>query len=346
MSLPYDLRLRPAQPPTPTRDAFVVHRSEVPPTPGRDGLSIAYLREGVGGYPLVLLHGYPETKRIWWRTIGPLAAAGYEVIVPDLRGYGDSDLSAADIYDLAAFSRDLYLLVHEVLGHERCGVVGGDVGGATAVDLLHRYPKFVDKLVFFDTVPPMVIEDFLEAGIDLAAIRSIGDGPTGDYRYRQGATPDELAAELDTPEKRRRYIGEMYGHRLWASPGTFSADDVDFMTEPFAMDERIRASWAVYQLAYGRPMSEPAMMGTKVDVPTMILYGMDDSVVGPDFLHTCEVAFTDRTGPVVLPGAGHFLQWERADLFNPLVIAYFGDLRVAYRHARGGPNPSIPAPTS
>jgi pimeloyl-ACP methyl ester carboxylesterase len=35
---------------------------------------------------------------------------------------------------------------------------------------------------------------------------------------------------------------------------------------------------------------------------------------------------------VVLPGAGHFLQWERADLFNPLVIAYFGDLRV--RHGR------------
>jgi hypothetical protein len=40
------------------------------------------------------------------------------------------------------------------------------------------------------------------------------------------------------------------------------------------------------------------------------------------------VAFTDRAGPVVLPGAGQFLQWERADLFNPLVVAYFGDVRV------------------
>lgn len=54
-----------------------------------------------------------------------------------------------------------------------------------------------------------------------------------------------------------------------------------------------------------------------------------DQVVGPDFLHTCEVAFTNRAGPVVLPGAGHFLQWERAELFNPLVIAFFGDVRVA-----------------
>jgi pimeloyl-ACP methyl ester carboxylesterase len=326
----YDRRLRPAQPVAPAADAFTVHRLAVPASPGRDGLSLAYVREGIGGYPLLLLHGYPETKRIFWRNIGPLVEAGYEVIVPDLRGFGDSDLSAADVYDLAAYSRDLYLLVHDGLGHETCGVVGGDVGGATAVDLLHRYPGFVDKLVFFDTVPPMVIDDFVAAGIDVANLTALGHGPTADYRTRQGLTPGELAAELDTEAKRRRYIGEMYGHRLWASPGTFSAADIDFMTEPFAADERIRASWAVYQLAYGRPASEPPLMSQTVTTPTLILYGEDDQVVGPDFVHCCEVAFVDRTGPVVIPGAGHFLQWERADVFNPLVAAYFGDLRVAH----------------
>ncbi len=291
------------------------------------------MREGVGGYPLLLLHGYPETKRIFWRNIGPLVEAGYEVIVPDLRGFGDSDLSTADVYDLAAYARDCYALVHDGLGHETCGVVGGDVGGVVAVDLAHRFPGFVDKLVFFDTVPPMVIEAFMAAGIDVAGLSFLGDTPTGDYRYRQGATPDELAAELDTEAKRRRYIGDMYGHRLWASPGTFSRDDVDFMTEPFATDERIRASWAVYQLAHGRPMSEPPLLSQLVDTPTLILYGADDQVVGPDFVHCCEVAFTNRTGPVVIPGAGHFLQWERADVFNPLVAAFFGDLRVAHAAA-------------
>ncbi|TDO18684.1 pimeloyl-ACP methyl ester carboxylesterase [Mycobacterium sp. BK086] len=324
----YDLRLRPEQPATPAADAFTIHRSEVPPTAGRDGLTLAYVREGVGGYPLLLLHGYPETKRIWWRNIAALAAAGYEVIAPDLRGHGDSDLSADDVYDLAAYSRDVYLLVHDVLGHEHCGVVGGDVGGAVAVDLLHRYPGFVDKLVFFDTVPPLVFDDYVAAGLDPSSILS--DGPTGDYRQRQGETPDELAAELDTAAKRRRYIGEMYGHRLWASPGTFSADDIAFMTEPWGTEERLRAGWAPYQLAYGRPFSELPIMDRKVDVPTLILYGMDDNVVGPEFVHLCEVAFTNRTGPVVLPGAGHFLQWERADLFNALVIAFFGDLRVLH----------------
>lgn len=330
MGVHYDLRLRPEQPPTPAPDAFTIHHREVAPSEGRDGLSLAFVQEGSGGYPLLLLHGYPETKRIWWRNIGPLAEAGYEVIVPDLRGFGDSDLSSEDVYDLAAWSRDLYLLVHDVLGHERCGVVGGDLGGAIACDLLHRYPGFVEKFVFFDSVPPFLFKEFEAAGIDVASIRGIGDGPTADYRYRQGVTPDDLAADLDTPAKRRRYISEFYGHRLWASPGTFTAADADFMAEPFSTEERLRASWACYQLMHGRKMSEPPILDRKVDVPTLILYGMDDQVIGPDFLHTCEVAFTDRAGPIVVPGAGHFLQWERADLFNPLVTAFFGDLRVRF----------------
>jgi pimeloyl-ACP methyl ester carboxylesterase len=108
---------------------FAVHRTEVSP-----GLFLAYVREGKGGYPLLLVHGFPETKRIWYRNIEPLAKAGFEVIVPDLRGFGDSDLSA-DGYDPMAFSRDLYALVHDVLGHPRCSMVGGDVGGVVAPNL-------------------------------------------------------------------------------------------------------------------------------------------------------------------------------------------------------------------
>lgn len=322
----YDLRLRPSQPPAPDADAFTIHRAEVQP-----GITVAYLREGIGGYPLLLVHGYPETKRIWWRNIEALVAAGYEVIVPDLRGFGDSGLSASDEYDIAAYSIDLHQLMAQVCGHARFGVVGGDVGGAVLVDLVHRFPDAVDKMVFFNTVPPLLIDEFIAAGIDLASIRSINDGPTADYRHRQGATPDELAAELDTEAKRRRYIGEMYGHRLWGSPGAFTAADIDFMTEPFADADHLRASWAVYQLAHGRPMSAPPLVSLPVETPTLVLYGPDDSVVGPDFVHCCEIAFRNRTGPLVIPGAGHFLQWERADVFNPLVASFFGDVRERHR---------------
>ena len=311
----YDPTLRPAQD-TPPFDAFEVHRAEV-----RDGLAAAYLHEGRGGYPIVLLHGYPETKRIWWRNVAPLAAAGFEVIVPDLRGYGDSDLSSDDAYDLVHYSRDVHALVHDVLGHERCAVVAGDIGGVVAVDLAQRFEGFVDRLCFFNTVPPPT------PGFDLSTFSAVSGGPTGDYQELQGARPDELIAMLPNDAARRQWIAAMYTSRLWASPGTFDADQVAFMTEPFASEERIRAAWAPYQLAHGRPMSELPMSTGPVATPTLVLYGHDDHVVGDDFVPACEIAFTDRIGPLVVPGAGHFLQWERADILNPLLVAVFGELR-------------------
>lgn len=314
--------IRPEQPPTPPPDAFAIHRAPV------DGdLSLAYIREGEGGYPLVLVHGYPETKRIWWRNIIPLAEAGYEVIVPDLRGYGDSDLSENDQYDLVLYSRDVHTLVHDVLGHQRVGLLGGDVGGAVIVDMANRWPEFAERMVFFNTVAPFIVDQvdwYTERGLSL---NPLPHGPTGDYRIRQGRDPDQLRAELDTPERCRRYVKDFYEHRLLASQYSFEEDDYDFMTEPFADLERLASGWSVYQLEYGRPMTEPPMMGTQVQAPTLILYGPDDQVVPTDFPKRCEIAFANRVGPVVIPECGHFLQWERADVFNELVKYFYADLK-------------------
>ena len=98
---------------------FPVERAEV-----ADGLELAFVRRGEGGYPLLLVHGWPETMRIWWRNIEPLAEAGFEVIVPDLRGFGDSGLAPDGFYDPASQATDLHRLVHGVLGHERCAAAG------------------------------------------------------------------------------------------------------------------------------------------------------------------------------------------------------------------------------
>src|SRR5579871_3149988 len=113
----------------PDPEAFAIQYADL-----QTGVRIAYIREGNGGVPLLLLHGYPETKRIWWRNIAPLAAAGFEVVAPDLRGHGDSDLATDGCYDVAAFSLDVRALMHDVLGHDRYGVIAGDVGGVVLYD--------------------------------------------------------------------------------------------------------------------------------------------------------------------------------------------------------------------
>lgn len=291
----------------------------------RDGLSLAWVRDGVGGLPLLLVHGWPETKRIWWRNVAPLAAAGFEVIVPDLRGFGDSDCAADGFYDPAAHARDLYALVHDVLGHERCVAVGGDLGGVVVQDLGLRFPGFVPRQCLFNTVLPMIDDAYAAAGIPPDAPRT--QRPETDYFVRQATDADGLAAELHTPVLRRRYVETFYGPRFWGAPGAFDRDAVAFMVEPFEDAARFRAGIANYEISSGaRPLSEPVHFFQTNPIPTLVLYGPEDHVVSRSFVARSEVAFTERIGPFVVPGAGHFLQWERADVLNQALRYFCADL--------------------
>jgi pimeloyl-ACP methyl ester carboxylesterase len=287
-----------------------------------NGVRMAYVCEGAGGAPLLLVHGYPETKRIWWRNLMPLADAGFEVIAPDLRGHGESSLAPDGFYDVAAFSTDLYTLMHDVLGHAHCFVAGGDVGGPVVYDLSLRYPGFVKKLCFFNTVTPYLDAEYEAAGIPPDAPTALRS--TGDYFMRQATDADGLLAELDSPERRRAYVADMYGHRLWAGRGAFSPADVDFMTEPYADADKLRASWGVYESSTGnRAMSDvPRYLETN-PVPALVFYGPEDHVVPRSFPARCSVAFTDCIGPFEIAGSGHFLQWEAADIFNRALTHFF-----------------------
>jgi pimeloyl-ACP methyl ester carboxylesterase len=284
----------------------------------RPGVELAYWRAGAGGCPLLLVHGWPETKRIWARNVEPLAAAGFDVVAPDLRGFGESGLAPDGFYDLAAHARDLHALCVDVLGWSWCCASGGDLGGGVIIDLGLRFEGFVRRQVLFNSVLPLL-------GGRRPPPRE--QRMAADYFLRQGRDADALAAELDTAEKRRRYVAEFYGHRFWASPGSFTPDDVAYMTEPFADTDRLRAGFGNYESALGtRPLSEPPRFFEPTPVETVALYGPDDHVIWREFPEMCEEAFPKLVGPYVVPRAGHFLQWERAELLNATLTAFLRDL--------------------
>jgi pimeloyl-ACP methyl ester carboxylesterase len=83
---------------------------------------------------------------------------------------------------------------------------------------------------------------------------------------------------------------------------------------------------------FGKPMSDVPRYAEPVPVRTLVLFGPEDHVVAPTFMDCCRVAFPNRVGPLVVPGAGHFLQWEAADVFNGVVDAFLGDVKTT--HAR------------
>ena len=118
-------------------------------------LSINYAIAGEGP-AVLLLHGHPQTH-VAWRKVAPLlVAAGYRVIAPDLRGYGDSDKPESDAahlpYSKRAMAADqIALMTH--LGHDSFSVVGHDRGGRVAHRLALDFPDAVERMVVLDIAP-------------------------------------------------------------------------------------------------------------------------------------------------------------------------------------------------
>ena len=270
--------------------------------------------------PLLLVHGWPETKRIWWKAVTPLVEAGFEVIVPDLRGFGDSDIGPDGFHDVPSHARDLACLVTEELGHHEVVVAGGDLGGPVIQDMSMRFPGLVRRMVLFNSPLPYMKEA-------MAGLRTRPPVESTDYFVRQATDPDGLAAELDTGDKRCRYIATFYTSRFWGHPGQFSAADVDFHTEPFGDGVKLRASFGAYESTVNPgARSEAPAMGAPNPTETLVLFGPSDHVLYPDFDLMSEIVFPNRVGPYLLRDCGHFVPWEATDRFVAAVRVFCRDL--------------------
>ncbi len=114
-----------------------------------------------GAPPLLLLHGFPQTHVMWHR-VAPLLAPHFRLVLPDLRGYGDSD-AAPDEPDnrqmgKRAMAADLLALMRQ-LGHPRFAVAGHDRGGRVAHRLALDAPEAVTKLAVLDIAPTLDMID-------------------------------------------------------------------------------------------------------------------------------------------------------------------------------------------
>jgi pimeloyl-ACP methyl ester carboxylesterase len=113
---------------------------------------------------------------------------------------------------------------------------------------------------------------------------------------------------------------------LWAHPGAFESAEVDFMTEPFADPAKLRASFGGYESVFSEKARSEAPLLRENPTHTLILFGESDHVIYPDFDRMAAVVFPDHVGPFSVRDAGHFVQWEAAELLNGTLRAFCRDL--------------------
>ena len=107
-----------------------------------NGIELAYDRRGQGT-PLVLLHGYPLDHTIW-EPVLPLLENDFDLILPDLRGFGESDAPATE-YGMADYAADLAGLLDR-LGIDKAAVAGHSMGGYVALAFARLYPQRIPGL--------------------------------------------------------------------------------------------------------------------------------------------------------------------------------------------------------
>lgn len=120
---------------------------------------------GGSGPAILLLHGHPQTHVVWRKVAPLLVEAGFSVIAPDLRGYGDSGKPISDKnhmpYSKRVMAED-HIQLMQYLGHEKYYVVGHDRGGRVAHRLCLDFPDVVKKCVVLDIAPTKTMYDLTD----------------------------------------------------------------------------------------------------------------------------------------------------------------------------------------
>jgi len=274
-----------------------------------DGFRLAYERTG-SGPAVLLLHGWPG-DRTDYRAVAPLVSAAADVIVPDLRGFGESDKHLADParqYSAAAQARSVIGLIGEL----RLGpavIAGYDIGSKIAQAVARDRPDLVRALV---VAPPLP---------------GIGDrilAPRAQREFWYQAFHNlELSTELvdGQPGAVRAYLRHFWSH--WSRPGFEPASEhLDHLVSVYGPPGAFAASIAWYRAGAGAVAASLAerVPEHRIEVPTTVLWPEHDPLFPREW--------SDRIGEflaaaelVWLDGAGHFSPLEAPGEFAAAVVA-------------------------
>jgi pimeloyl-ACP methyl ester carboxylesterase len=296
----------------PHHDGFHHEYTTINParSPIEGGLRYHFVRQG-SGPPLFLLHGWPGFYYEWRLNIGPLSQA-FEVVAPDMRGYGYSDkpdLPPEEGYTPAAYAQDIGALM-DALGWQKASFVAHDFGSVWAQQFARAEPGRVHRLVLIDPVYPGIGARWFEPGRALE---------TWYTAFHQLPWAEELVGS--SRKAIELYLRHFLSH--WSYNGDlWTAGEIAEYVEAFSQPGALRGGFNCYRALFRAPGALAA--SGKIEAPTLVLWAENDPIL--------PAAWADRLGDFfadyelrTVPKAGHFLMREQPDVLNEAVIRWVLD---------------------
>jgi epoxide hydrolase 4 len=266
-----------------------------------------YVETGDGPL-IVLLHGFPEFWYGWRLQIKPLAAAGFRVVAPDMRGYNlSSRPTGVTAYDTDQLADDIHGLVQE-RGATSAMLVGHDWGGTVAWATAMNHPEVVDRLAILNAAHPRKLSQGLHHPGQLRkswyffffALPQLPESVVHANHWHFFRHFLEDAHPAYTPEEIDRYV------EAWSQPGAATA-----MINYYRASVRQSPKRAEAQL---RP----------IKAPTLVIWGQRDRYLGPELAEPDhdDVPTLDRVER--LPDASHWVHHDEPERVTQLLIDFFG----------------------
>jgi pimeloyl-ACP methyl ester carboxylesterase len=259
-----------------------------------NGITIGFDEIGDGPNALLLVHGHPFNRSMWRPQLGALREAGWRVVAPDLRGYGETTVVAGKT-PLHVFAADLAALLDH-LGIDAVVVAGLSMGGQIVMEFARQYPDRVRGLVLAATFP---------------------QSDTDEGKRTRNAMADRLLREgMST------YAADAHPRMLAARTIETMPDVADHVAAMMRATDPVGAAAALRGRAE-RPSYEETLAGLRV--PALIVVGSEDAFTTREHAERMR-DLLEGSELVWLEGIGHMPNLESSERFNTALVRFLARL--------------------
>lgn len=267
-----------------------------------------------GGQPVILWHGFLSTSYAWRDVAPQLAEAGLAVLIPDMRGYGDSDKpDGSEGYDARALSDEARALVAEIRFSTGRAIIHAahDMGALPALIWASDHPEEVAGLLYIEA--PVMLGDVLRQIIAYTP-EAMKQGSMWWWVLPLApGVPERLVVGNE-----RAFLTWFYEGSNTARPEVFTPQVVDEYLRSFAGREGVLGAMGIYRAAFTSIKQTERLAGRKVTMPVIAMGG--EKGLGAKVGEMVKMVATDVRA-MTLPGCGHFMPEECPEAVIEQVLA-------------------------